>query len=105
MRNTAKLSLLQFTDIGPTTIPHTSTKPSNILNHHFRQISFERYSSFDSFRHQFFDIIFHILEIPILGPPSHRANRSHPSVGLIFSSFKNDGLSGRSEEHTSELQS
>src|SRR6478672_10192115 len=85
-------SILQRRNILGATIPHSGTKSTDKLLHAFVEFAFVWYTTHNSFRNQFLDIVFHILEITVFGSFLHGFHRTHAAVGFEFSSFKNNGF-------------
>ncbi len=90
-----KLCILQFLDRARAAIAHARTQTANVLHHHFRQRAFVWNTPFDTFRHQFFNIVFHILEVAIFGALLHRTQRTHTAIHLEFPTFVDDRLARR----------
>src|SRR5690606_6630384 len=93
MSDRHKMCILKIFNISRPTISHPGSQPSYVLNHDFPEIALEGDPTFDTFRYQFFDIVFHILEIPIFRTAIHRADGPHTPIGFEFASFIYDGFS------------
>ena len=87
--------LLQLADVARAGVSHAGPESADHLVDHFREAPLEGYPSDDAFRYQFLDVVLHILEIAVLGPFLHGFDGSHPTVGLEFPSFEDDGLARR----------
>ena len=76
-------------------VTHTCAETAYELVHHLGQSTLVRNLGHDTLRYEFLDVLFHILEITVLGTELHGFKRTHTAVGLELTAVEDDGLSGR----------
>ena len=70
-RDAYETGLLEFLKIVRSAIAHTCTETSYQLVHHLGQSTLVRHLGHDTFRYELLDVLFHILEIAVLGAELH----------------------------------
>src|SRR5712672_3458186 len=60
--------------------------------YYLTQVSFKCHAAFNALGYQFFNSIFHVLEVTVTTTLCHRSQRSHAAVLFEFSAFVNNGI-------------
>src|SRR3954447_8279271 len=92
--------LVHFSDGGRADEAHSGAQPADELGRHRGQRTAVRYLTFDALRHELVVGEDVVLEVPVLGVgpglPArlHRAERAHPTVGLVLLAVDEDQVAG-----------
>ena len=104
IRNAYKLGMAEFFDVVCTAVSHTGAEASDHLIDDLRDSTLVRNLGDDALRNQLLDVLFHILEITVLGTMLHRLEGTHAPIGLEAAAVHDDclarGLFGTCEQGT-----
>src|SRR5690606_26382926 len=82
-------------DGGATAVAHRSTHPTHQLVNDGDDAALVRHAAFNTFRHEFVDVIVRILEITVRRTVGHGAYTAHTPVRLVRAPLVQDDLAWR----------